>query len=89
MENAIMQNNLQSSLRGGVFTTLNINDEHDADLLLATQDNEDMKKINDVVGNVLEVVGLFIKERKVEDTNNDGEVIFLKYDCEGTGKPSV
>ena len=75
MENAIMQNNLQSSMKGGVFTTLNINDEHDADLLLATQDNEDMKKINDVVGQTLEVTGVFIRERKVEDTNDDGEVI--------------
>lgn len=76
MENALMQNTLQGGYNnGGIFTTLNVADEKDADLLLSTQDNENMLKVNDVKGQILEVIGLFIRERNVQDTNDDGEVI--------------
>lgn len=75
-ENALVLNTLQATTKkGGVFTTLNINDEKDQDLLLATQDNNEMEKINDHVGDVLTVTGLFVREREVEDTNSEGEVI--------------
>ena len=76
MKNELALNTLQSNAKkGGVLCTLNLQDEHDVDLLLSTQDNEDMEKVNDYVGEILEVNGVYIKEREVEDTNEEGEVI--------------
>lgn len=76
MENALALNTLQSNnKKGGVLCTLNLQDEHDVDLLLSTQDNSDMEKVNDHVGDILELNGLYVREREVEDTNEDGEVI--------------
>lgn len=76
MENALALNTLQSNAqKGGVLCTLNLNNEQDVDLLLSTQDNEDMEKVNDHVGEELEVNGLYVKEREVESTNEEGEVI--------------
>ena len=76
MEDALALNTLQASQKkGGVFCTLNIQDEKDQDLLLSSQDNEEMEKINDHVGEFLTVIGIFVKEREVEGTNDEGEVI--------------
>lgn len=76
MKNELALNTLQSNAKkGGVLCTLNLQDEHDVDLLLSTQDNEDMEKVNDHVGEILELNGVYVREREVEDTNEDGEVI--------------
>lgn len=76
MENALALNTLQSNAKkGGVLCTLNLQDEKDVDLLLSTQDNEDMLKIKDFVGQELELSGLYVREREIEDTNEEGEVI--------------
>ena len=34
-----------------------------------------MLKVNDFVGQELSVIGLYVKEREIEDTNDEGEVI--------------
>lgn len=76
MENALALNTLQSNAKkGGVLCTLNLQDEQDVDLLLSTQDNEDMLKVKDYVGEELELSGLYVREREIEDTNEEGEVI--------------
>ena len=74
MEYEIMKNELNSGMRGGMFTTLNLEDEKDTDLILSTQDNDSMLKVNDNVGKVLEVIGLYIREKKIQDVNDDGEL---------------
>lgn len=76
MENALALNTLKSnSQKGGILCTLNLQDEKDVDLLLSTQDNQDMEKVNDHVGEELELNGLYVREREVEDTNDEGEVV--------------
>lgn len=76
MENALALNTLQSNTqKGGVLCTLDLKNEEDIDLLLSTQDNDDMEKVNDHVGETLDVTGLYVREREVESTNDDGEVI--------------
>ena len=76
MENSLALNTLKSDdKKGGVLCTLNLQNPEDVDLLLSTQDNKDIEKINDHVGEELEVTGLYIREREVEDTNEEGEVI--------------
>ena len=76
MENSLALNTLKSDAKkGGVLCTLNLQNSEDVDLLLSTQDNDDIEKINDHVGEELEVTGLYIREREVEDTNEEGEVI--------------
>lgn len=80
-ENALALNTLQSTAKkGGVLTTLNLQNQEDVDLLLSTQDNQDMLKVNDFVGKELEVSGIYVREREVEDQNEEGEVInFYKH----------
>lgn len=77
MENALVlgANNLQGGVsKKRVFTSLDMNKEENIDRIIGTQDSENMKYVKDFKGQVLEVVGVYITEREVEDTNDDGEV---------------
>ena len=76
MNNALVlsENNLQGGNKKKVFTSLDLNKEENIDRILATQDSETMKYINDVKGQVLDVIGVYVTEREVEDINSDGEV---------------
>ena len=75
-ENELALNTLQADAKkGGVLCTLDLANEQDVDLLLSTQDNDDMLKVKDQVGQVLEVNGMYVRERSEQSTNEDGEVI--------------
>ena len=80
MENALVlgTNNLQGGIKNKrVFTSLDMNKEENVDRIIGTQDSDNMKYVKDVKGQVLEVIGVFITEREVEDTNEDGEVFTM------------
>lgn len=77
MNNALVlsENNLKGGLSNKrVFTSLDMTKEENIDRILSTQDKENMLYIKDVKGQVLEVVGVYITERTVEDNNEEGEV---------------
>ena len=77
-------NKLQSNLFEGdsatkQLTTLDLTNEEQSDLLLNSMQNVDYK-INDVIGQSIEVVGCYITERDKENGINEetGEVKFIK-----------
>ena len=71
-ENTMFDSNVKS------YTTLDIDDENQADLLLNAMSDVDFK-LNDCVGQVIECVGCYATEREVESVDeNTGEVITRK-----------
>lgn len=94
MENSIVRtnNNLVELEKGDnkkIFVSLDLSKEENIDLLLESQDNEKVLKVNDHKGEVIECVGVYITRRENEDTNDDGEVFTrrdyttLLFDKEG------
>lgn len=79
MENALAKaNNQLLEVEKGdnkkIFVSLDLTKEENIDLLLASQDNENVLKINDHKNETIECIGVYITRRENEDTNDDGEV---------------
>ena len=75
----LSQNNFEGGVSNKkVFTSLDMTKEENIDRILATQDNESMKYLKDVKGEVLDVIGVYVTERTVEDFNEEGEA-FNRY----------
>ena len=79
MENALVKaNNQLLEVEKGdnkkIFVSLDLEKEENMDLLLATQDNENVLKINEHKNETIECIGVYITRRENEDTNEDGEV---------------
>ena len=79
MENALVKaNNQLLEVEKGdnkkIFVSLDLEKEENMDLLLATQDNENVLKINEHKNETIECIGVYNTRRENEDTNEDGEV---------------
>ena len=83
MENALMKS--ENIFKGGVankrvFCSLDLTKEENVDKIISTQDSENMRYLKDYKNQIIECVGVYITEREVEDTNEEGEVItYLKH----------
>lgn len=80
MENALVLS--ENKLQGGVsnkrvFCSLDMSKEENIDKVISTQDSENMKYLKDMKGQVINCIGVYITEREVLDTNEEGEVITL------------
>lgn len=57
-----------------IFFTLDLSDEKNIDLLLASQDNENVKYVKDNINKVINCIGIYITRREFEDTDENGVV---------------
>lgn len=78
MEALVKQNNAIQEFEKGdnkkIFVTFDLSKEENIDLLLESQDNDKVLKINEHKNEVIECIGAYITRRENEDTNDDGEV---------------
>lgn len=73
-----VSNNMFGESRTKRKTTLDLNDEQQADMFLNSMQDADFK-LNDCVGKIIEVVGATITETPVESVNEETGEIVTKY----------
>ena len=79
MENSLVKQDnglreVQKEDNKKIFFSLDLNDEKNVDLLLASQDSENVKYVKDNIGKTINCVGIYITRREFEDTDEDGVV---------------
>ena len=83
MENSLLKKEtglqeVQKEDNKKIFFSLDLSNEKNVDLLLASQDSENVKYVKDNIGTVINCVGIYITRRKFEDTDEDGVVYSRK-----------
>ena len=83
MENSLLKKEtglqeVQKEDNKKIFFSLDLSDEKNIDLLLASQDSENVKYVKDYIGTVINCVGIYITRREFEDTDEDGVVYTRK-----------